>query len=87
MEQLEQQLRNGEHINFDNEKFCEQNQLDDFRNALCTFRNENNNTWANGFSIRFNGKCIHLSKTFKSFENKLNKLKAKWNLDQTNEDF
>ena len=50
--------------------------------AILKFRNESNNTWANGFSIEFNCKIIHSSKTFKSFENRLNILIEKWNLEE-----
>ena len=56
------------------------NQHDDV--AILKFRNESRNTWANGFSIEFNGKNIHHSKTFKSFENRLNKLINKWDLEE-----
>ena len=50
--------------------------------AILKLRNESGNTWANGFSIEFNGKNIHHSKTFKSFENRLNKLINKWDLEE-----
>lgn len=37
------------------------------------------------FAIIFNCELIHTSKTFKSFEKKLNQLKEKWNLELSEE--
>lgn len=81
MENLKELLKQGQTIIFDNDAFCNENQSDDFRIAQCHFVNEKINTWANGFKIEFNGKLIHSSKTFKSFENKLNELKRCWTLE------
>jgi hypothetical protein len=79
MENLKQLLKQGQTIIFDNTEFCETNQSDDFRSAECGFRNENTNTWANGFEIRFNGAFFSF-KTFNAFDKKLNQLKEDFNL-------
>lgn len=79
MENFKQLLKSGETIIFDNEKFCEETQSDDFRSAECSLRNETKNTWANGFKIDFNG-GLHSFKTFKAFEKKLNQLIGDFNL-------
>jgi hypothetical protein len=39
-------------------------------------------SWANGYSIEFNGAMLHHSKTYKSFENRLRVLTDKWNLKE-----
>lgn len=80
MKELKELLKKGETIIFDSSEFCERNQRDDFRSAECTFRNEIQHSWANGFEIRFNGNFFTF-KTFKGFENKINKLILDWNLE------
>ena len=77
-------LLNGEEFLFNNERHCERMQLDDFREATISFFDGgSSHSWATGFKIEFNCKLIHSSKTFKSMENKLNKLISTWNLEQS----
>jgi len=64
MNNLEKTLRIGEVVILDNDNFCLINESDDFRQVECSFRNENTNTWANGFKIQFSGTLVHSSKTF-----------------------
>ncbi len=77
MENLKQILKSGKVVIFDNE--CTSD--DDFRSAKCTFRDENKNTWANGFQIEFNGAIVVHSTRFDVFERKLNQLRKDWNLE------
>lgn len=77
---LKQHLKEGKEIIFNNEKWCEDTFSDDFRIAECTFRNENKNTWANGYKISFNG-AYYSYKTFDAFLKKLTQLKKDWNLE------
>jgi len=80
MENLKELLKQGQTVIFDNDRFCTENESDNFRVAECGFRNETKNTWANGFKIQFNGALLTF-KTFKSFENRLNELKRCWSLE------
>ncbi len=80
MENLKQLLKCGKTVVFDNEIFCEKNQLDNFRVAECSFRDEPVNAWANGFKIEFNGAVVVSSTRFDVFERKLEQLKKDWNL-------
>ena len=70
------ELKNGQTFEFDNEQWCERMQNDDLRSGWAHF--DKRMGW---FCIFFNAKCIHTSKTFKSFENRLNKLFFDWNLE------
>jgi len=56
---------------------------DDIRIARLELEQDNTHTWVNGFKIWFNGELLHSSKTFKSFEKRLNILIEKWDLKQT----
>jgi hypothetical protein len=80
MENLKNRLKEGFVITLTNESFQERIGDDDVRFA--EIRQRQNHSWANGFIIEFNGKNIHHSKTFNSFEKRLNKLIEKWNLEE-----
>jgi len=69
-----QDLINGEEFFFNNEAFQIWKQGDDIREAKVSFNGKE-------FTIWFNGKFIHISKTFKSMANRLEKLRAKWGLE------
>lgn len=75
-ENLNQLLRSGKEVIFDNERTFK----DDFRSANCTFRDEPVNAWANGFIIDFNGERSTFRR-FDEFERKLEQLKSDWNLE------
>ena len=81
MENLKSRLKSGEEIILSNENFQSRIGEDDVRMAYLEFRDDVP-TWAIGFNILFNGKLLHTSKTFKSFENRLKKLIQKWNLEE-----
>lgn len=81
MENLKTRLKQGFVITLTNENFQAITGDDDIRFAEIMQRQ--NHSWANGFIIHFNGKTIHTSKTFNSFEKRLNKLIATWNLEET----
>lgn len=72
--ELKKQLKNGEMIEFNNEQWCERMESDDFRGGHIQ------HSWL-GFSIFFNGKCIHCSKGFDSMIKRLEKLMDKWNCE------
>jgi hypothetical protein len=80
MEKLKQQLIEGKTINFDNEQFCNANQIDDVRSGSIQKR-ESFGTMV--FLIWFNGTLIHSCKTWKSCENRKNTLFNKWNCEIT----
>lgn len=65
-----QDLTNGKTIVFQTKD------KEDLREADLSFSGN-----LNKFVIWFNGKLIHTSKTFKSLENRFNKLKSKWDLE------
>lgn len=73
---IKQSLKDGKEIIFDNERTF----TDDFRSAECSFRNDNKNTWANGFKISFNG-ALFSFKTFNAFFKKLEQLRSDFNLE------
>ena len=77
------ELKQGFIFQFSNQAFQESIGKDGWVEAEVSLRNEKTNTWANGFRIMFNGKLIHSCKTFKSLENRLNILKERWDLVQT----
>ncbi len=83
MENLKRRLQNKEEIILSNENFQSSIGEDDIRMATLEFRDDMP-SWANGFSIMFNGELLHTSKTFKSFDNRLKKLIQKWNLEENN---
>lgn len=67
---MEKELRKGASLIF----ASEEHQLEaEFRNT---------SSWRGGFLIWFNGTYVHHSKTFKSFERKLNQLIAEYSLVQ-----
>jgi hypothetical protein len=80
MENLKKRLKYGYVITLSNESFQESVGQDDVR--IAELRQRQNHSWANGFIIEFNGEIIHHSKTFNSFEKRLNKLIEKWNLEE-----
>ena len=80
MENLKNRLKEGWVITLSNEDFQASIGDDDIR--MATLIQRQNHSWANGFSIEFNGKIIHVCKTFNSFEKRLNKLIEKWNLEE-----
>ena len=79
MTNLKERLKNGETIIFDNELFCSDNNIDDFRQANCRYMEYEANSWANGFKISFNG-ADYSFKTFSAFNNKLSQLTNDFNL-------
>jgi len=72
MEHLKTSLLAGKTVILNNELFCENSDCG-IREAECTFEN-------NHFRIWFNGKFVHISITFESFQRKLEQLKKDWNL-------
>ncbi len=76
---MKKRLKNGEIILLTNEEFQTSIGDDDVRVARLNFK-DGLPSWANGWTIEFNGELLHHSKTFKSFENRLKKLVEKWNL-------
>jgi len=80
MENLKTRLKKGFVITLSNENFQAITGDDDIR--MATLIQRQNHSWANGFSIEFNGEMVHTSKTFNSFEKRLNKLIEKWNLEE-----
>ncbi len=62
MQKIEKQLRDGNTLEFES--------VDHMLEA--TF--DSDNGWRGGFKIWFNGTYVHTSKTYKSFERKLNQL-------------
>gem|GEM_PF-1448054 len=76
--ELKREMLNGNHLEFSNEKFQETIQKDDIRIAEIWFEPR---TPFVGYKILFNGKIIHSSKTFESFEKRLNKLVYDWKLE------
>lgn len=82
-----QELLNGEEFFFHNDEWCIENDSDDLRQARITHDGEDSGmpSWAQGFKIQFNGTLLHSCKTFKSLENRLDKLEDKWNLKEGDE--
>lgn len=70
------QLKQGQHLFFDNEQWCEDNLSDDIRCGFITFHQR-----FQLFAIHFNGTCIHTSRTFSSAKKRLNKLMGDWNCE------
>ncbi|WP_026715219.1 hypothetical protein [Flavobacterium daejeonense] len=79
MENLKEVLKSGKEVVFDNERTF--NSDDGFRVALCSFRDESRNSWANGFKIEFNGAIVVSSTRFNVFKKKLEQLIKDWNLE------
>ncbi len=79
-----QELKSGESFFFNNELWCLSNESDDLRQAEVVFKTDGP-SWSRGFRLWFNGKLLHTSKTFKSLETRLNKLRFKWNLEESEE--
>lgn len=75
-ENLKELLRSGKEVSFDNERTFK----DDFRSAICSFRDEPVNAWANGFNIDFNGKRFTFRR-FDEFKRELERLKNEWGLE------
>jgi hypothetical protein len=76
-----QELKSGTTLNFNNEKWREENQSDDVRGGQFFWSDR-----INHFLIVFNGACIHASKTFASAEKRFNTLRDKWSLEFTDEE-
>ena len=74
----EKELIDGKRFFFNNEDYQNSIGGDDIREA--TVWHDYFPNWAKGFKILFNGRIIHTNKTFKSLENKLNRLIDKWHL-------
>lgn len=83
MRPTKNQLLTGQIFQFDNEKWCIENENDDFRGAEVFFSSNQLSGWDRGFKIWFNGKLIHSSKTFESMDKRLQKLISDWNLEPT----
>ena len=81
IENLKIRLQNSEEVILSNEIFQQEKGQYDIRMATLEFRDDLP-SWANGFKITFNGELLHSSKTFKSFEKRLNKLIDKWDLKE-----
>jgi hypothetical protein len=83
-ELTEKALREGKTFVFDNEKHQISIEGDDLRAAEVKFREPTGQwNWASEFHLWFNGELIHTCKTFKSVNNRLNKLIEKWHLELT----
>ena len=76
---LKQRLKQGEVIRLNNEEHQFSIGDDDIRCGRLHFE-ECGRSWENGWHIWFNGRLIHHSKTFKSFEKRLEVLIEKWSL-------
>ena len=76
-----QELLAGKVFKFDNEEFQVAIKNDDIRSAEVRFE-EPFGCFHKEFKIEFNGALIHMSKTFKSFEKRLNKLINDWHLKE-----
>jgi hypothetical protein len=76
----QKELIEGKVFHFSNESFCEENLIDDVRAGFISFDNRFK------FSIHFNGACIHISKTFKSAEKRLETLMLKWHCNFISEE-
>lgn len=76
----EKELRNGSFINFSNEKFCNDNELDEQMGGHIQF-----NDRFNLFAIFFNGACVHTSKGIASINRKLSLLEDKFSTIFTEE--
>lgn len=72
MAKTEKQFRAGEQLNLSSADHDLEAWFDDSSN------------WQGGFKIWFNGTLVHSSKTFKSFEKKLNALTVKYELTEAN---
>lgn len=70
-----QDLVNGAEFTFNNERWCMENESDQIVEAECSFNSRGR------FIIWFKGAIVSATKTFKAMENKLNKLKATYNLE------
>jgi hypothetical protein len=81
IKELKSRLLNRELVRLSNEQHCISIGSDDYRSAELTFDAPRPHMQKQ-FKIWFNGEIIHLSKTFKSFENRLLKLIGKWNLTE-----
>lgn len=68
MQKIEKQLRSGNSIEFESDDHM----------LEATF--DSSNGWRGGFKIWFNGTYVHTSKTYKSFERKLNQLVRDYSL-------
>ncbi len=79
MENLQQRLKQGERLMLSNELHQASIGDDDIRFAHLEFTDDCP-IFPNEFKITFNGMLIHSSKTFKSFEKRLNTLIDKWTL-------
>lgn len=79
----QKELKEGKKFFFTNERHQELIGGDDIRGATVLFHKPWN---IPSFTIWFNGAIIHSSKTFKSCENRLNKLIEKWHLEPTEEE-
>jgi hypothetical protein len=79
---LKNRLKQGEIIRLNNEEHQFSIGDDDVSHARLHFTKKYDwgPSWAHGWHIWFNGKLIHHSKTFKSFEKRLTKLIEKWDL-------
>ena len=80
MKNLKNRLKKEFVITLSNERFQESIGNDDIR--IAELRQIQDHSWANGFTIEFNGEVLHSSKTFSSFQKRLNKLIEKWNLEE-----
>lgn len=76
MKNLEQRLLNGEVITFSNENTMPE----DIRMGEVFYTNKGP---IQGFRIWFNGEFIHISITFNSFKNRLDRLIDRWKLEET----
>ena len=77
MKHLKKSLLDGKIFDFDNEKFCIENESDDLSSGYIGFNRGH-------FTIWFNGKCIALFKTWSATEKRLKKLMSDWNLEFIN---
>ena len=69
----EKKLRNGSFIHFDNEHFCNENELENQMGGHIQF-----NDRFNLFAIFLNGACLHTSKGMPSINRKLSLLEDKF---------
>ena len=81
MKHLKKIILNGKIIDFDNEKFCNENMTDDLMSGYIGYRGRPRNGF---FIIWFNGKCIALFKSWSATEKRLTKLMSDWNLEIAN---
>lgn len=77
--QIRGKLKSGQDVKLDNSGYLAEQNSEDFRTATVQFIAGSD--WKSGWYIWFNEKLVHSSKTFNSFERKLDAICKKWKLE------